>query len=75
MNYRIIFFFFVSISYSLLANAQFDKTNNVTDAKGLKQGAWVKTDATTNAKIYEGSFVDDNPFPRHLFLQKIPQTL
>ncbi len=34
---------------------------NKKDAKGLKQGAWVKFDANTKAKLYEGSFVNDKP--------------
>ena len=36
------------------------QTNNK-DSKGLKQGAWVKYDPQTNAKIYEGQFIDDKP--------------
>jgi antitoxin component YwqK of YwqJK toxin-antitoxin module len=44
---------------------------NKKDANGLKQGAWVKYDATTKAKIYEGSFVDDKP--NGLFKYYTPQ--
>ncbi len=34
---------------------------NKKDAKGLKQGAWVKIDPAKKNKLYEGSFVDDKP--------------
>ncbi len=34
---------------------------NKTDEKGLKQGLWIKTDAKTGKKIYEGVFKDDKP--------------
>lgn len=34
---------------------------NQKDAKGLKQGAWVKKDPTTKRTVYEGQFIDDKP--------------
>jgi antitoxin component YwqK of YwqJK toxin-antitoxin module len=38
------------------------KTINVTDSKGLKQGYWVKLNPKTNKIIYRGQFKDNKPF-------------
>ncbi len=37
------------------------QTKNQTDAKGLKQGYWEKTDADTKRLIYKGAFKDNKP--------------
>ncbi len=57
MKSYLLFLFLAANTFASLAFSQ----ENKKDAKGLKQGAWVKIDANTKAKIYEGSFVDDKP--------------
>ncbi len=51
-----IFIFIFLLGFVWIANAQ-----NVTDAKGLKQGYWKKLDDKTNHLVYEGLFKDDKP--------------
>ena len=45
----------------LLGSSLTGFAQNKKDAKGLKQGAWVKIDPSKKNKLYEGSFVDDKP--------------
>lgn len=48
---------FILLSYSFFCGAQ---TKNQTDAKGLKQGYWEKTDDNKKV-VYKGTFKDDKP--------------
>lgn len=57
MKKQLFILLFISHALCLTAFAQ----ENKKDAKGLKQGAWLKKDANTKVKIYEGSFIDDKP--------------
>jgi antitoxin component YwqK of YwqJK toxin-antitoxin module len=53
---KLFFLFFISFS-TIEMSAQ---EHNQTDAKGLKQGYWVKT-TPDGVKVYEGTFKDDKP--------------
>lgn len=55
-KYSILFFLILSV-LSLTAQKSF----NITDAKGLKQGPWIKTDLKTNKIVYKGQFKDNKP--------------
>ncbi len=50
----LLFSFFIAISLGFFAQ-------NITDAKGLKQGYWKKIDEKTNKRVYEGNFKDGKP--------------
>ena len=50
------YIFIFLLGFVWILNAQ-----NVTDAKGLKQGYWKKLDDKTNHLVYEGLFKDDKP--------------
>jgi len=58
MNKQItlILFCFTALNFNIVQAQE----HNQTDAKGRKQGYWVKTSAT-GVKIYEGTFKDDKP--------------
>jgi antitoxin component YwqK of YwqJK toxin-antitoxin module len=66
MNTRIIFFCFIILFCSTIASAQVDKGNNITDAKGFKQGFWKKTDDLGVLK-YEGTFKDNKPMGSFIY--------
>ena len=55
--YSSILFFLMLCVFNL--NAQ--KSINITDAKGLKQGPWIKFNPKTNKVIYKGQFKDNKP--------------
>lgn len=57
MKWKIVFLVFILSCLNLYSFSQ----ENKKDANGLKQGAWVKIDKATKAKVYEGSFVNDKP--------------
>jgi len=56
-------FQFIILVYLFLCVIKLDaqKTINVTDVKGSKQGIWVKLNPKTNKVIYKGQFKDNKP--------------
>jgi len=61
MQKTVKIFFIVFLSTMGFLFAQKNDTINKVDPNGLKQGYWIKTDAATKAKKYEGKFVNDKP--------------